>query len=130
MCSFFSLFVNILFDKLEVNCYVMFLDTQSNFLKCLQIFYIALCLPYLISIFFKMKKKKFSFIYKIIYLSIHYSHVGLNSESIDTILLFSKKKKLYVFSNVLNTVSINRYISFRIYLYIYIYIYIIHKKPI
>ena len=70
----------------------MFLDTQSNFLKCLQIFYIALRLPYLISIFFKMKKKKLNFIYKIIYLSIHYSHVGLNSESIDTILLFSKKK--------------------------------------
>ena len=76
----------------------MFLDTQSNSLKCLQIFYIALRLPYLISIFFKMKKKKkFNFIYKIIYLSIHYSHVGLNSESIDTILLFSKKKKLYFF---------------------------------
>ena len=120
MCSFFSLFVNILFDKLEVNCclcYVTFLDTQSNLLKCLQIFYIALHLPYLISIFFKIKKKnKFNFIFKIIYLSIHYSHVGLDSESIDTILLFSKKKNSLLFSNVLNTVSINHYISFRIYL--------------
>ena len=125
MCSFFSLFVNILFEKLEVNCYVMFLDAQSNSLKCLQIFYIALRLPYLISIFFKIKKKnKFNFIYKIIYLSIHYSHVGLNSESINKIFLFSKKKKIstffqffkYCFDKLLHTVS-----GLPIYIYINIY---------
>ena len=79
MCSFFSLFVNILFEKLEVNCclcYVMFLDTQSNLLKCLQIFYNALHLPYLISIFFEIKKKKqIQFFYLKLFIYLFITHM-------------------------------------------------------
>ena len=60
----------------------------SNYFKCLQISDITLHLPYLISIFLKIfKKKKFNFVLKIIYLSIYYSNIGLDYDNIYTILI-------------------------------------------
>ena len=71
----------------------------SNCFKHLQIFYIVLYLPYFISVFFEIfKKKKFKFVVKLIYLSIYFSHVRLDYENINTtLLLFQKKKILYFF---------------------------------
>ena len=75
----------------------------SNCFKHLQIFYIFLYLPYFISVFFAIfKKKKFKFVVKIIYLSIYFSHVRLDDrldyDNITTILLiFPKKKKKTTF---------------------------------
>ena len=55
------------------------LKCLSNCFKCLQIFYIILHHLYLISVFFEIfKKKKLNFVFNIIYLSIHFSHVGLD----------------------------------------------------
>ena len=71
--------------------------------KHLQMFYIVLYLPYFISVFFEIfKKKKFKFVVEIIYLSIYFSHVRLDVrldyDNINTILLlFPKKKNLYFF---------------------------------
>ena len=76
----------------------------SNCFKHLQIFYIVLYLPYFISVFFAIfKKKKFKFVVKIIYLSFYFSHVSLDVrldyDNITTILLiFPKKKKETTFS--------------------------------
>ena len=77
----------------------------SNCFKCLRIFYIVLHLTYHISVFFEIFKKKiFNFVLKIIYLSIHFSHVRLDVtldyDIINTILLllfFFKKKKFSTF---------------------------------
>ena len=71
---------------------------MSNCFKHLQIFCIAHIL-YLICVFFDIfKKKKNSIVFKIIYLSTHFSYVGLgvrlDCDGINTILLiFTKKKK-------------------------------------
>ena len=54
-------------------------------------------IPYLICVFFEIfKKKKFNFVFKIIFLSTHFSYVGLgvrlDYDSINTkLLIFSKK---------------------------------------
>ena len=71
---------------------MMFLDAWVIALSVYEVLY----LPYLISVFFEIfKKKKFKFVLKIIYLSIHFSHVGLDVtldyDNINTILLFQKK---------------------------------------
>ena len=70
----------------------------SNCFKHLWIFCIA-HIPYLICVFFEIfKKKKFNFVFKIIFLSTHFSYVGLgvrlDYDNIDTILLIFTKKKI------------------------------------
>ena len=63
----------------------------SNCFKHLQIFYIVLYLPYFISVFFEIFKKKIQICGQIIYLSIYLSHVRLDDrldyDNINTILL-------------------------------------------
>ena len=78
-----------------------FLKCLSNCFKHLRIFYIVFHLLYLISVFFEIKKKKkFYFLFEIIYLSILFSYVGLDvrldCDRKNTILLFSKRV-LYFF---------------------------------
>ena len=68
----------------------------SIFLSLL-IFYIALYHPISLVYFLRFKKKKINFVFDISYLSIHYSQVGLDYESIYTILLPFSKIFLYFF---------------------------------
>ena len=75
----------------------------GNCFKYLQIFYVILHLPYLIRVFFEiLEEKKFNFVFKIIYLSIYLSNIGLevrlDYDNINTILLLFSKKNSLLFS--------------------------------
>ena len=101
-CSFLSLFVNILFSKLTANylclCYMMFLDTWVIVLSVYK--YLILRFIFLISLmyFLRCLRKKKNFVFKIIYLSIYYSHIGLDYDNIYTTLpLIFVKNFLYFF---------------------------------
>ena len=111
-------FVQQISSKIVLSLLCDVLRCLSSCFKHLWTFYIILHLSYLISVFFEIFKKINSILYfKIIYLSIHFSHirldVKLDYDNINTILLFSTKTILYFFSPL------------ELYSWFYIYIYII-----
>ena len=68
--------------------------------------------------------------FKIIYLSIYYSDVGLNVrldyDSIYTILLFSKKKKKILFFQKIS----QPFFPLELYSWLFIYLYIVKEKEL
>ena len=96
--SFVWLFVNILFNNLAINYYffvidiMIFLDTWVIVLNVYEYLYCSPSSLFHLCIIWDFEENKFNFVFKIIYLFVHYSHVALDYDSIYIILpcIFSK----------------------------------------
>ena len=95
--SFVWLFVNILFNNLAINYYffvidiMMFLDTWVIVLSVYEYLYCSPSSLFHLCIIWDFEENKFNFVFKIIYLFVHYSHVALDYDSIYIILVFFQK---------------------------------------